>query len=224
LPSQLTKWLEFPFGNIIAISSQRYKIEVLTKLTMNDKDQLQEQEMAQPEMPDMEPNTASESMEKSDNEVIVEINEGNYEALRAENAELKDKYLRIYAEFDTFRRRMMKEKLDLIKTAAQDTMTALLPVLDDFDRAKKSAEANNSPEQFSEGVALVYQKLHNTLKNIGLETMETHQQPFDPEWHEAMAEIPAPADELKGKIIDTIEKGYVLGGKIIRHAKVVIGK
>lgn len=191
---------------------------------MNDKDQLLEQEGKQPDMPEMEPNTATDNVENSENDTVMEYSAGSDEALKAENAELKDKYLRIYAEFDTFRRRMMKEKLDLIKTAAQDTMTALLPVLDDFDRAKKSAEANNSTEQFSEGVALVYQKLHNTLKNLGLETMETHHQSFDPEWHEAMAEIPAPSDELKGKIIDTIEKGYVLGGKIIRHAKVVIGK
>lgn len=191
---------------------------------MNDKDQLLEQEGKQPDMPEMEPNTATDNVENSENDTVMEYSAGGDEALKAENAELKDKYLRIYAEFDTFRRRMMKEKLDLIKTAAQDTMTALLPVLDDFDRAKKSAEANNSTEQFSEGVALVYQKLHNTLKNLGLETMETHHQSFDPEWHEAMAEIPAPSDELKGKIIDTIEKGYVLGGKIIRHAKVVIGK
>jgi molecular chaperone GrpE len=191
---------------------------------MNDKDQLQEHEGTQPEMPDTEPNTMSNNTENIDNESVGVFDTDSDEALKAENAELKDKYLRIYAEFDTFRRRMMKEKLDLMKTAAQDTMTALLPVLDDFDRAKKSAEANNSTEQFSEGVALVYQKLHNTLKNLGLETMETHHQPFDPEWHEAIAEIPAPGDELKGKIIDTIEKGYVLGGKIIRHAKVVIGK
>lgn len=191
---------------------------------MNDKDLLQEHEGAQPEMPDTEPNIESDHAEESENDAVMEYSSEGDEALKAENAELKDKYLRIYAEFDTFRRRMMKEKLDLMKTAAQDTMTALLPVLDDFDRAKKSAEANNSTEQFSEGVALVYQKLHNTLKNLGLESMETHHQPFDPEWHEAIAEIPAPGDELKGKIIDTIEKGYVLGGKIIRHAKVVIGK
>lgn len=199
-------------------------MDSLTKITMNDKDQFQEQEGTPPNKPDMEPNTAPDGAEQVDNEFIGGFDAGGDEALKAENAELKDKYLRIYAEFDTFRRRMMKEKLDLMKTAAQDTMTALLPVLDDFDRAKKSAEANNSTEQFSEGVALVYQKLHNTLKNLGLETMETHHQPFDPEWHEAIAEIPAPGDELKGKIIDTIEKGYVLGGKIIRHAKVVIGK
>jgi len=191
---------------------------------MNDKDQFQEQEGMQPDKPDMEPDTAPNNSEQTDNESIENSNIGDTEVLKAENAELKDKYLRIYAEFDTFRRRMMKEKLDLMKTAAQDTMTALLPVLDDFDRAKKSAEANNSTEQFSEGVALVYQKLNNTLKNLGLEAMETHHQPFDPEWHEALAEIPAAQDDLKGKIIDTIEKGYVLGGKIIRHAKVVIGK
>lgn len=194
------------------------------KHTMNEKDQLPEHETIGGDAPDMEPDTMPDNAEMPENKAVDSPGSSTDEVLRAENAELKDKYLRIYAEFDTFRRRMMKEKLELMKTAAQDTMTALLPVLDDFDRAKKSAEANNSPEQFSEGVALVYQKLHNTLRNLGLEAMETHHQPFDPEWHEAMAEIPAPNDELKGKILDTIEKGYVLGGKIIRHAKVVIGK
>ena len=103
-------------------------------------------------------------------------------------------------------------------------MAALLPVLDDFDRAKKNAEDENSTEVFSEGVNLVYNKLYAVLKQKGLEPMETNGEVFDPELHESITEIPAPSDELKGKIVDTIEKGYVLKDKIIRHAKVVIGK
>lgn len=138
--------------------------------------------------------------------------------------ELKDKYLRLFAEFDNYKKRTIKEKLDLMKTAAQDTMAALLPVLDDFDRAKKNAEDENSTEVFSEGVNLVYNKLYAVLKQKGLEPMETNGEVFDPELHESITEIPAPSDELKGKIVDTIEKGYVLKDKIIRHAKVVIGK
>lgn len=144
--------------------------------------------------------------------------------LEKQNAELKDKYLRLYAEFDNFKRRTVKEKLELMRTAAQDTMTALLPVLDDFDRAKKNAEDDKTTEVFTEGIQLVYQKLYSVLSQKGLEAMESTGEPFDPELHEALTEIPAPSEDMKGKIIDTIEKGYKLGDKIIRHAKVVTGK
>lgn len=154
--------------------------------------------------------------------------EGGEEAeiikLEKQNAELKDKYLRLYAEFDNFKRRTVKEKLDLMRTAAQDTMTALLPVLDDFDRAKKNAEDDKNTEVFTEGIRLVYQKLYSILTQKGLEPMESTGDAFDPELHEAVTEIPAPSEEMKGKIIDTIERGYKLGDKIIRHAKVVTGK
>ena len=144
--------------------------------------------------------------------------------MEAQLAESKDKYLRLYAEFDNFKKRTMKEKLDLMRTAAQDTMTSLLPVLDDFDRAKKAADEGNEKEQFSEGVQLVYQKLITTLQARGLKPMESNGETFDPEMHEAITEIPAPNDDLKGKIVDTIEKGYILNDKIIRYAKVVVGK
>ncbi|MEZ5041095.1 MAG: nucleotide exchange factor GrpE [Saprospiraceae bacterium] len=144
--------------------------------------------------------------------------------LEKQNAELKDKYLRLYAEFDNFKRRTIKEKFDMMRTAAQDTLTALLPVLDDFDRAKKIAEDESTTEVLSEGVQLVYHKLYSVLKQKGLEPMESTGETFDPELHEAITEIPAPTEEMKGKIIDTIETGYKLGDKIIRHAKVVTGK
>ncbi|MFT5167174.1 MAG: molecular chaperone GrpE, partial [Saprospiraceae bacterium] len=139
-------------------------------------------------------------------------------------AELKDKYLRLLAEFDNYKKRSVKEKVEFMKSAAQDTMAVLLPVLDDFDRAKKNAEDENSTEPFSEGVALVYNKLHNSLKQKGLEPMVSNGEVFDPELHEAITEIPAPTEDLKGKIIDTVETGYFLKDKIIRHAKVVVGK
>lgn len=145
-------------------------------------------------------------------------------AVEKERNELKDKYLRLYAEFDNYKKRTLKERLDFMKTAAQDTVRALLPVLDDFDRAKKNAEADDSTEVFSEGVNLVYQKLYNALSARGLEPMESNGEPFDPEFHEAVTEIPAPTEDMKGRIIDTVEKGYKLKDKIIRHAKVVVGK
>lgn len=144
--------------------------------------------------------------------------------LREENAELKDKYLRIYAEFDNFRKRSMKEKMEFMQTAARDTMSALLPVLDDFDRAKKTAEQADSKEVFSEGVALVYQKLYAVLSGKGLKKMVSTGMEFDAELHEAVTEIPVGTEDLKGKVVDTLEEGYLLNDKIIRYAKVVTGK
>ncbi len=146
------------------------------------------------------------------------------EETKIELAEQKDKFLRLFAEFDNFKKRNVKERLDLMSTAAKSTMVALLPVLDDFDRAKTAAEDDGNTEPFSEGVMLVYQKLHNTLKQKGLAEMTSTGEVFDPELHQALTEIPAPSEEMKGKIIDTIEKGYLLSDKIIRHAKVVVGK
>lgn len=142
--------------------------------------------------------------------------------LNTELEESKDKYLRLFAEFDNYKKRNTKERFDLIKTAAQDTILSILPVLDDFDRAKKSADSGL--ETFSEGVQLVYQKLYSTLESLGLSAMESNGVDFDMEYHDAITDIPAPSEELKGKVIDTIEKGYILNDKIIRHAKVVVGK
>ena len=144
--------------------------------------------------------------------------------LKQELDEAKDKYLRLFAEFDNFKKRNIKERFDLLKTAAQDTIMALLPVLDDFDRAKKSAENESSGEVFSEGVQLVYHKLYHTLEQKGLKAMDSTGVDFDPEYHEAITDIPAPSADLIGKNIDTVEKGYILNDKIIRHAKVVVGK
>ena len=118
----------------------------------------------------------------------------------------------------------MKERADLLRTASQDTLTALLPVLDDFERAKANAEKVDSTEKMSEGVLLVYHKLFSTLKGLGLEPMVTNGAVFDPELHEAVVEIQAPAEDMQGKVVDTIEKGYRLSDKIIRYAKVVVGK
>jgi len=146
------------------------------------------------------------------------------EALQQEVEELKDKYLRLFAEFDNYKKRILREKMELLETASKDTIKALLPVLDDFERAKAAAEKAGSKEAFSEGVELVYQKLHSILHQLGLKPMESTGKDFDPEWYEAIAEVPAPSEEMKGKVIDTVEKGYTLKDQIIRHAKVVVGK
>jgi len=144
--------------------------------------------------------------------------------LMAELDESKDKYLRLYAEFENYKKRTVKERIALMRSAAQDTLSSLLPVLDDFGRAKKSADDKTTDEVFSEGVNLVYNKLNTVLQGKGLKAMETEGEEFNPELHDAITEIPAPSKKMKGKIIDTIEKGYLLNNKIIRHAKVVVGK
>lgn len=146
------------------------------------------------------------------------------EELQLKADEIQDKYLRLFAEFDNYKKRTMKEKIDLMGTAARDTVASLLPVLDDFDRAKQNAEIQDSTEPFSEGVSLVYQKLYNILNMRGLSPMDSTGEIFDSELHEAITEIPVTDEEMKGKVVDTVEKGYKLKETIIRHAKVVVGK
>lgn len=138
--------------------------------------------------------------------------------------ELEDKYLRLFAEFENYKKRVNKEKSDLISTASESVLNAILPVLDDFDRAKKLSDDENSPEHFTEGVSLVYDKLFSILGSRGLEKMDSLGKDFDPEEHEAVAEVPVEDESQKGKIIDVIENGYKLNGKIIRYPKVVVGK
>lgn len=152
----------------------------------------------------------------------VEVSE--LDKLTAELNEAKDKHLRLYAEFENFKKRTIREKRDLMNYAAQDTITNLLPVLDDFDRAKVSADDEASEEMFTEGVYLVYNKLHACMTNLGVKTMESTGEVFDSELHEAVTEIPVQDEDMKGKVVDTILAGYYLNDKIIRHAKVVVGK
>ncbi len=159
----------------------------------------------------------------------VEVNIKNEDSTELEDMkkqydELKDKYLRLFADFENYKKRTVKDKLDLMKTAAQDTLTALLPVLDDFDRAKNAAEQSGDADSFNGGIGLIIQKMNNVLRQKGLKEMDTNGILFDPELHEALTEIPAPSKKLKGHVVDTIEKGYYLQDKIIRHAKVVVGK
>jgi len=155
------------------------------------------------------------------NQKVTEL-ETNVEKLTAELAEMKDKYLRLYAEFDNYRRRSSRELLDMQKVASQTLIKQLLPALDDFDRAAKAAEASNEP--ISEGLSLVFSKLTRTLEQQGLKPMESNGATFDPDLHEAITKIPVPTDDLKGKVVDTVECGYYLHDKIIRYAKVVVGQ
>jgi len=144
--------------------------------------------------------------------------------LRAELADVKDKLLRKTAEFDNFRKRNAKERLELIVTAGREVITDLLEVLDDCDRAQKQFETSNDVKELKEGVTLIFNKLKNKLQARGLKPMETINTEFNPDMHEAITEIPAPNDAMKGKVIDEVVKGYYLNDKIIRFAKVVVGK
>jgi molecular chaperone GrpE len=144
--------------------------------------------------------------------------------LREELEEMRDKYLRLFAEFDNFKRRSAKERLDYMKTAGQDILRDLLPVLDDMERAEKSISSAADIEAVKEGFLLIKDKFNKNLAAKGLKPMESIGQAFDADFHEALTEIPAPSEEMKGKVIDEVEKGYLLNEKIIRYAKVVVGK
>jgi molecular chaperone GrpE len=152
-------------------------------------------------------------------------NEGAEEAtekLKAEIDEQKDKYLRLFAEFDNYKRRTAKERIDLIQTAGKDVIVSLLDVLDDCDRAEKQIQSTNDVGLIKEGVQLVFNKLRTTLQQRGLKPMESISRDFDVEKHEAITEIPAATEDQKGKVIDEVIKGYYLNDKIIRFAKVVV--
>ncbi|MDQ0640578.1 molecular chaperone GrpE [Pedobacter sp. W3I1] len=145
------------------------------------------------------------------------------EKLQAEVQQLNDKYLRLYAEFDNYKRRTQKERVELLQTAGKDVIVSLLPVLDDFDRALKAMETATEVAPVKEGILLVSTKLKNTLAQKGLKDVESISQPFNTDFHEAITNIPAPSDDLKGKVIDEVEKGYTLNDNVIRFAKVVVG-
>lgn len=139
-------------------------------------------------------------------------------------AELNDKYLRLYSEFDNFRKRTIKEKAELYKNAAEDTILAILPTIDDFERALQHFDTSDEAKAHKEGMELIYNKLLSTLKGKGVESIGEKEVDFDTDIHEAITKIPAPSDELKGKVVDIVEKGYKLNDKIIRFAKVVVGE
>lgn len=145
------------------------------------------------------------------------------EKLKAEVEEQKDKYVRLFAEFDNYKRRTSKERIELIQTAGREVITSMLQVLDDCDRAEKQMQETNDPAQIIEGVQLVFNKLRRTLQAQGLKAMNSLSTEFDVEKHEAITEIPVD-ENMKGKVVDEIEKGYYLNDKLIRFAKVVVGK
>lgn len=167
----------------------------------------------------MEQEEGSEDADKS-----ADLKEEEAVFLKNELQESKDKYLRLYSEFENFRRRTAKERIELIKTAGEEVLTALLPVMDDFERAKKSIDGQEVNASVKEGVDLIYNKLSKILEQKGVKQMEVERgSDFNPEFHEAVTQFPAPEESLKGKVVDVLEKGYLLGDKVIRFAKVVTG-
>jgi len=171
---------------------------------------------------DAQQESATESTESTENK---EVEVDPVTKLEDEVKDLKDQNLRLYAEFENFRRRTAKERLELMESANKDTLAVLLPVLDDFDRAIKNTEETPENAAVLEGMNLISHKLKETLKGKGLKEMEsTVGQAFDVETMEAITQIPAPTPELAGKVIDEVEKGYLIGEKVIRYAKVVVGK
>lgn len=192
---------------------------------LNDKETTAEHEM----------NVEAKGDEKAVNEPVAENDSttANEEAkskvsvedkLKAEIAELNDKYLRLYSEFDNMKRRNAKERIELMDTAGKDILLSFIPVVDDFERAQKAFENSTDIEAVKEGVTLIHTKFLNILSQKGVKAIESKGQPFDVDYHEAITKIPAPTDDLKGKVVDEVEKGYTLKDKVIRFAKVVIGE
>jgi molecular chaperone GrpE len=186
---------------------------------MSDKDLHNDEEVRENETQQESVNENNESTEKE------AVEEDPIAKLQDEVKDLKDQNLRLYAEFENFRRRTAKERLELMESANKDTLAVLLPVLDDFDRAIKNTEETPENSAVLEGMNLISHKLKETLKSKGLKEMEsTVGASFDVETMEAITQIPAPTPEMAGKVIDEVEKGYLIGEKVIRYAKVVVGK
>lgn len=158
-------------------------------------------------------------------ELAKEANQAGeeFKKLEKEIADLNDKYLRLYAEYDNYRKRTAKERIDLLSTAGEDALKAFLPVVDDFERGIKANETVTDVKPINEGIQLIFNKMQSILKQKGIEAMNCKGTEFNPETMEAITNIPAPSDDLKGKVVDEVEKGYLMNGKVIRFAKVVVG-
>jgi len=192
-------------------------------MAKKEKQHISEVEKETPEETSSELKQKEESSSKKKKSVKKEKASKEKELLEKVN-EANDKYLRLYSEFDNYRKRTIKERIELSKTASEEVIIDLLPVLDDFERAIQSNEASEDCDAIKDGINLIYNKFKSTLEKKGLKPIEATGDEFDTDFHEAITQIPAPSDDLKGKIVDEIEKGYQLGDKVIRFSKVVIGQ
>ena len=211
------------FGKFIDKLAGKSKKIVTGMKTGKDKHKPESEEnvnMPQEETAEKQAATAEETI-PADHQ-MSEMSTDDLSKTEEELSEMKDKYLRLFSDFENFRRRTSKERLELMKSGGEDVMTALLPVMDDLERARQATENATDVKAVKEGLDLVFNKLANVLQQKGLKAMEATGQPFDADLHEAITQIPA-GDDMKGKVVDEVEKGYYLNDKVIRFAKVVIG-
>lgn len=194
-------------------------------MSKTKKEDLKEEALKDQEMVNEETQEQSETIDNTDNTEAKEEPKELPKPTAEEELELyKDKHLRMYSEFENFRRRSAKERIELMANAGQEIISALLPILDDFDRAKTANENSEDVAAIKEGMNLIHNKIFTLLSQKGLNPMDAMGKDFNSDDYEAIAKIPAPTEDLKGKVIDVTEKGYYLNSKIIRHAKVVIGE
>ena len=179
----------------------------------------QEKDLNNPQEPESEVNSSEETAEEESQETIDPL-----EAANKQIAELNDKFLRKVAEFDNYRKRTLKEKADLILNGAEKTLTKILPVIDDIERAIENGNKTDDVETLREGMDLIYKKFMKILKGEGVEVIPTTGEDFNTDYHEAIAMVPRMGDENKGKVIDCVQTGYTLNGKVIRYAKVAVGQ
>lgn len=167
-------------------------------------------------------NSTEDNVENTNEEVVEAGNE--LETLKKELDEQKEKFIRLYADFDNFKRRNAKERVELIQTAGREVIQSMLEVLDDCERAEKQMQQSEDLQQIREGIGLVFTKFRNALQSKGLKEMKSVGEEFNPDFHEAITEIPVTDEKMKGRVVDEVEKGYTLNEKIIRFSKVVVGK
>jgi molecular chaperone GrpE len=194
------------------------------KKKINNISMSENQNNPQEEIQDEAMNVQDELNQENSEETQEVVEEKKEPTLEEQLAEANNKFIRLYAEFENFRKRTNKEKVDLLSHASAGVLKDLLPVLDDFERATLNNETVEDPNALKEGFMLIFHKFKGILDSKGLKQMEAKGQPFDSEIHEAIANVPAPSDDLKGKVVEDVEKGYLLNDKVIRFAKVVVGQ
>jgi len=181
-----------------------------------------EADSVQNDIPESDENTATDEIIETD--TIVEEPDAELAAVQKELSESKDKYLRLSAEFDNFRKRTVREKMEMIQTAGMTLLKDILPFVDDFERGIEMAANTEDMDAVRTGMELIYSKLKDFLATHRVKEINAMNEPFNADWHEAVTNIPAPTDDMKGKIVDVIQKGYTLNEKIIRYPKVVVGE
>ncbi len=202
-----------------------YKNNKHNNMNSKEKETNKEEELKAQAVPNEEETIEKETSEKEETPLTEEEKlSQELEKANQEIEEQKDKYLRLSAEFDNYRKRTMKEKAELILNGSEKSISSILPIVDDFERAIKNMETATDVAAVKEGVELIYNKFMNVLGQNGVKVIDTKELPLDTDYHEAIAVIPAPDEALKGKILDCVQTGYTLNDKVIRHAKVVVGE